>query len=120
MLDLKWFEHYACRYQRSMERLMIPDYLGRLPEVSATEEVSSDFEHAQSNAILKWWTNNRVLTHWIDLLVVAVQLQPSSGSAERVFTMYTWMFDDDQDNALEDYKDTTLKMRFNEQDRVKE
>ena len=97
--------------------MQLPLFLSKIPEVPEIESASSDFELAQSNAIQTWWKNKRILTYWIDVVAVAVLLQPSSGSAERVFSMYSWMFDEEQDNALEDYKATALKMRFNEQDR---
>jgi hypothetical protein len=96
----------------------LPLYLSRIPE--PTDLMSTDFEKCQNGTLLEWWKNNRDLSAWIDVLAVAVLLQPSSSSAERVFSMYSWMFDDDQDSALQDFKETALMLRYNEQDRVRQ
>ena len=85
-----------------------------MPEVPENEAVAANASSTdQLNVMqLAWW---KTLNHHV--VAVAVLLQPNSGSAERVFSMYTWSFDDDQDNALEDYKATAVMMRFNEQNR---
>jgi hypothetical protein len=98
--------------------LQLPQYLASMPEVTGNE--GSDFENCKNGTLLAWWKNNTGLTDWLVVLTVAVLLQPSSCTAERVFSMYTWMFGDDQDSALEDYKETALMLRFNEQDRLRE
>ena len=74
---------------------------------------TESFKDRASN-ILAWWRNHSgALPNWLKVLREAVLLQPSSGGAERVFAMYTWMFDDDQEAALEDYKETSLQLRYN-------
>jgi len=42
---------------------------------------------------------------------------PSSGNVERVFSLYETMFNDNQGSALEDYKQTAVLLRYNENKR---
>jgi len=44
---------------------------------------------------------------------------PSSAVAERVFSMYKHLFNETQANALEDVRELSIKLRFNENQRSK-
>lgn len=62
----------------------------------------------------KWWSLYGTHSpHWKMLFNVAALLQPSSAGAERVFSMIRWMFGDRQEHALEDYKETSVRLRYN-------
>ena len=41
-------------------------------------------------------------------------MQPTSATVERVFSMMSWMFGEQQQAALEDYKETALMLRYNQ------
>ena len=49
----------------------------------------------------------------------AILFQPSSAAAERVFSMLAWMFQDNQESTLEDYKSTSVMLRYNSIQREK-
>ena len=49
----------------------------------------------------------------------AVIFQPSSGCSERIFAILRWMFTDARQRSLEDNKETSIMLRFNELDRKK-
>lgn len=69
----------------------------------------------QDAPLLSWWFGVRAaLPTWYKVVVAeAVIMQPTSATAERVFSMMTWMFGDDQRAALEDYKETAMMLRYN-------
>lgn len=71
---------------------------------------------AQTVDVLPWWFGVRHrLPNWYNhVLPEAVLMQPTSATAERVFSMLSWMFGEDQFAALEDYKETALMLRYNE------
>ena len=64
--------------------------------------------------LLSWWFSvRRKLPMWYQhVLPQAVMLQPTSATAVRVFSMMEWMFREDQQAALEDYKETALLLRY--------
>jgi len=41
-------------------------------------------------------------------------MQPTSATAERLFSMMEWMHRNDKQSALEDYKETPLMLRYNQ------
>jgi hypothetical protein len=50
----------------------------------------------------------------------AALVMPSSGTAERVFSLLTQCFSDKQSTALEDFKETSVILRYNMNFREKE
>ena len=59
----------------------------------------------------EWWKNRKSkLPNWFRVLGEAVILQPSSGCSERIFSILRWMFNDSQQRALEDYKETSIML----------
>jgi hypothetical protein len=65
-------------------------------------------------SLLLWWRNNGdALPDWKIVLHDAVLFQPSSATSERIFSMIDWMFVYLQEAALEDYKETSLILRYN-------
>jgi hypothetical protein len=60
-----------------------------------------------------------LLTGWVIDLEAAVILQPSSGTAERVFAMQRTMFSNLQRSSRRDYQETALMTRYNENWRSK-
>ena len=66
-----------------------------------------------------WWRDRKVkLPYWFRVFGEAVILQPSSGCSERIFSLLRWMFSDAQQSALEDNKETSIMLRFNEKNRL--
>lgn len=69
---------------------------------------------------VQWWRQNAVvIPGWGALAYKVALFQPSSASAERVFSQLKGMFDDDQSAALEDYRTAALQVHYNDLQRRK-
>ena len=53
------------------------------------------------------------LHHWAGVVKKLLVIQPSSASAERVFILLNNAFNDQQDNAPEDYLEASVIIRYN-------
>jgi hypothetical protein len=68
--------------------------------------------------VFEWWRQHKAkLPNWFRVFGESTILQPSSGCSERVFALLRWMFHENQQNALEDGKETSIMLRFNEAQR---
>ena len=69
--------------------------------------------------ILEWWKNHSspgsdsCLPHWSSAIQKVLLVQPSSATAERVFSMLNQSFGEQQQNALEDLVETTIMLQCN-------
>jgi hypothetical protein len=69
--------------------------------------------------ILEWWKNHSspgsdsCLPHWSSAVQKVLLVQPSSATAERVFSMLNQSFGEQQQNALEDLVETTIMLQCN-------
>lgn len=72
---------------------------------------NSNQRHATKNFNL----NN---THWSSLVKKLLLIQPSSASAERVFSLLTNAFGSQQESALQDYLEASVMLRYNNAKRV--
>ena len=60
-----------------------------------------------------WKSNALILPNYFSVACTVALIPPSSAVCERLFARLVMGFDDDQDNALEDYKAASTIMRFN-------
>ena len=60
-----------------------------------------------------WKPNALILPIFFSVACTVALIPPSSAVCERLFARLVMGFDDDQDNALEDYKAASTIMRFN-------
>lgn len=67
-----------------------------------------------------WQIHRLQLPNWYRAASEVALLTPSSGNVERVFSLYETMFNDNQGSALEDYKQTAVLLRYNENKRRRE
>ena len=68
---------------------------------------------------LTWWANHKdTLPHWSSLVKKLLLIQPSSASAERVFSLLTNAFGSQQESALQDYLEASVMLRYNNAKRV--
>ena len=82
----------------------LPSYLTKASQLSST----SNFD------LLVWWKNNKTnLPHWSGVAQKVFLLQPSSGAAERVFSLLNNSFSDQQQNTLEDYVEASIMLQYN-------
>ena len=59
-----------------------------------------------------------ILPHWAGVVKKLLVIQPSSASAGRVFSLLKNAFNDQQDNALEDYFKASVMIRYNNAKRL--
>ena len=68
---------------------------------------------------LTWWANHKeTLPLWSSLVKRLLLIQPSSASAERVFSLLTNAFGSQQESALQDYLEASVMLRYNNAKRV--
>ena len=68
---------------------------------------------------LTWWANHKdTLPHWSSLVKKLLLIQPSSASAERVFSLLTNAFGSQQESSLQDYLEASVMLRYNNAKRV--
>ena len=90
-------------------RTMINELKAELPTyIAKTVDVSSDMDP------LEWWKLHcSELPSWSSAAKKALLVQPSSGSAERVFSLLKSSFGDQQDHSLKDYIEASLMLQYN-------
>ena len=63
---------------------------------------------------VEWWRNNAAtLPCWSAAAEKILLLQPSSAAAERVFSILSNCFGEQQDRALQDYIEASLMLQYN-------
>ena len=67
---------------------------------------------------MQWWKEHHVqLPHWSSAAKRLSVVQPSSAAAERVFSLLSALFDDQQTAALEDYLEAAVMLAHNHRDK---
>ena len=67
-----------------------------------------------TDAVLDFWRNNGTkMKAWAATAKICFAILPSSGASERVFALLKNMFGKDQLNALADYIEVALMLRYN-------
>ena len=75
------------------------------------EDVTSNVD------LLPWWKNTEAeLPTWASAMKKLLLVQPSSASAERVFSLLNNYFNYKQFYTLEDYVETSIMLQFNTDD----
>ena len=67
-----------------------------------------------TDAVLWWQNHSNELPHWLNCLKKVLLVQPSSASAERVFSLLKASFGPQQDNSLQDYVQSSLMLQYKE------
>ena len=87
----------------------LPDYLAAADGVVMANEEEK----------LAWWAaHSDTLPHWTGVEKKLLVIQPSSASAERVFSLLKNAFNDQQDNTQEDYLEASVMIRYNNAKRL--
>ena len=83
---------------------------GELPSyVAKASDVSTEFD------VLEWWKRNSDgLSHWSLAARKVLVVQPSPAAAERVFSILSNSFTDQQQHSLEDYVETSVMLQYNQ------
>jgi len=84
-------------------KLELPSYLA-----------AADGTPREVNA-LEWWNHNKsTLPQWSQAFNKVILVQPSSASAERVFSILKRQFTQYQNSALQDYVEVGVMLEFND------
>ena len=67
-----------------------------------------------TDAVLWWQNHSNELPHRLNCLKKVLLVQPSSASAERVFSLLKASFGPQQDNSLQDYVQSSLMLQYKE------
>ena len=88
---------------------LVPLLKGKMPlYIAKTADISEDMDP------LEWWKLNAgELPYWSLAAHKVLVLQPSSATAERVFSLLKGSFSDQQEGSLQDYIDTLLLLQYN-------
>ena len=63
---------------------------------------------------IEWWRNHtEELPKWSSACKLILLIQPSSAAAERVFSLLSSSFKEQQANSLEDYIETSIMLQYN-------
>lgn len=64
--------------------------------------------------VLEWWSqHSEEIPSWASACKQILLLQPSSAASERVFSLLQNSFNNQQEQALEDYIETSLILQYN-------
>ncbi len=84
-------------------------------ELSAYLVRVTDVAHSTSAKALEWWKDNsNELPYWSAAAHKFFLIQPSSATAERVFSILNRSFSDFQNNSLEDYVEASVMLQYND------
>ena len=65
---------------------------------------------------VQWWRNHEAqLPSWSDAVKKVLLVQPSTGAAERVFSILNAFFGHQQNHALQDYLECSIMAQYNKQ-----
>ena len=99
--DLKVFPFFTDTMIEGL-KTELPTYLAK------ADDVSLDVVKT------RWWqTHESELLKWSSACKQVLLIQPSSASAERVFSLLANSFNDRQNSALEDYIETSIMLQYN-------
>jgi len=90
-------------------KVELDQLLAELPAyLACAADTSSDIDP------LEWWRSNATsLPCWSVAAAKVLLLQPSSAAAERVFSILSNCFGEQQDRALQDYIEASLMLQYN-------
>ena len=103
----------------TVESLRLFPFLGNLIEEMKTElpaylAAATDVESESDVDILFWWKQHAsILPNWASAAQQIALIQPSSGAAERAFSVLNNSFASNQDNSLSDYVETSIMLQYN-------
>ena len=99
------FLHYLpSKLLDSFLKAELATYLSKAEDVNASVD------------LLDWWKNAQIdLPTWSSAAMKVLLVQPSSASAERVFSLLNSSFNEQQLNSLEDYVESSIMLQYNKE-----
>ncbi len=98
--------------------LAVPIYDRLVAELDKYKEIADGCDRGMDTWVF-WRTYYLALPMWYTVDAEVVFIMVSSAAVERVFSLLTFMFDDQQQRALNDYKEASVRIRYNENFRCK-
>ena len=82
-----------------------------LPQyITATQDVAIECEERK----VEWWkVHEERLPNWSSAVKKVLLVQPSSAAGERVFSLLSASFHEQQENALSDYLQASVMLQYN-------
>ena len=89
----------------------IDSLVRELPQyITATQDVAIECEGRK----VEWWkVHEERLPNWSSAVKKVLLVQPSSAAAERVFSLLSASFHEQQENALSDYLQASVMLQYN-------
>ena len=99
----------------------LPAYLELVSQIKPLEQRRDSKTRKDTFSLKEWWAgNSEKIPSWAFVLRAVLTNSPNSIPPERVVSILNDTFDDDQGNAMADYKELSLKKQFDERSRKKE
>jgi hAT family C-terminal dimerisation region len=94
--------------------IAVPIIDGLIAELKTYRRIADDFNNGDEDGWSFWRRYYTSLPLWYRVAAEVALVMCSSASVERVFSLLNCMFDEHQQSALNDYKEASIKIRYNE------
>ena len=98
--------------------VQVPIYDKLVAELDKYKEIADGCDRGMDTWVF-WRTYYLVLPTWYKVAAEVALIMVSSAAVERVFSLLTCMFDKQQQRALNDYKEASVRIRYNDNFRNK-
>jgi hypothetical protein len=98
--------------------LAVPIYDKLVAELDKYKQIADGCDRGMDTWVF-WRTYYLVLPTWYKVAAEVALIMVSSAAVERVFSLLTCMFDKQQQRALNDYKEASVRIRYNDNFRNK-
>jgi hypothetical protein len=95
-------------------------YDSLIAELRTYKKLADEFDEDRGDGWVFWRTHYLRLPNWFKVAAEAALVMCSSASVERVFSLLNCLFDDQQQQRLNDYKEASVMVRYNENYRNEE
>ena len=94
--------------------IAVPIIDGLLAELKTYKRIADNNTNDEDDGWAFWRRHYNSLPLWYKVAAEVALVMCSSASVERVFSLLNCMFDEHQQQALNDYKETSIKIRYKE------
>jgi hypothetical protein len=94
--------------------------LADLPLIPSKDPTAPPYKFATHEMLWQFWQLNMLdLPHWFEFACICALVMTSSGCVERLFSLYVAMFGELMERCLEDRRECTIMLNFNNRQRNK-
>jgi hAT family C-terminal dimerisation region len=112
--ELRGIRERWAAYPRSAAYRTTPIINGLIAELKTYKRIADAHDNANQDGWVFWRRNHISLPLWYKVAAEVALVMCSSASVERVFSLLNCMFDEHQHQALNDYKEASIKIMYNE------